>query len=407
MVRIAIFIALLFPVSSFGQLWKKDTATGAMTLQHMQYTEFAEVVQGPDGAHYVLSYHKPANYRKRKYEKEIQCVVSRIDAKGNISYETTLGHTPKRPLIRVYNNEVYICDLDETPIDIGGQPSYHNICQVYNANWKLERTINIPSPGQNRLVDFAVTAQGVIIQLTSNNYTGNYNTPTVNTGCWLTFCSPTGAIEHSQFFLGYAALSRGRAVVLPLRVAAGDSVYLRLYKPFQRHSTQFDSLLHFGFDSKWRYGLAAAEELPPVRPNTGTEVTLANGKKLITFDSGFVARDGRQPRANKLALVGTDDLREWTMSLHPYWDLYKIKPLSDGGYTAFVNAKWDSTSLVIGDQEGSQYALRTLPMGPGQRGKAQYRLLDHYEMRPGEIWLFYEVERQGAAQAIRFERIKF
>ena len=157
-------------------------------------------------------------------------------------------------------------------------------------------------------------------------------------------------------------------------------------------------MLHYGFGSGYHFGLATAEELPPARPGTGKEITLTNGKKIITIDSA--------KRANKLVLIDKEDLREWTTKLHPYWNLYNLKPLHDGRFAAFIDKKFDSTCLTVCDQEGNQHSLRAFPTDLGKHAKETYRLLDYYEITPGTIWLFYEIEKQDEGQTICFEKIK-
>ena len=202
MLRTAILIALLFPLGLHAQQWKMEMGTGMASMQYMQYTALTDLIEGPDGAQYILTSHFPENYQKPRNQKLIQRVISRIDAQGNIHYVATLNPVPKWPMVRVYNNKFYVFDMLDTPNEKDGQNASHNTCYVYDEKWNLEQSISIPSFTQFILTDFAVTPKGSLILLNGAIGKQVYDVNIGDRGNWLTFCSPTGAIEHQEFFAG-------------------------------------------------------------------------------------------------------------------------------------------------------------------------------------------------------------
>ena len=79
-------------------------------------------------------------------------------------------------------------------------------------------------------------------------------------------------------------------------------------------------------------------------------------------------------------------------------------PLTNGGFIAKVDKRWDSTSLVVFDERGNERSIKSFLLNADTR-IIRHTIIDFFEINPYKILLFYCKEYPTRKEVLYFETI--
>lgn len=359
---------------TLGQVWTKDSISNVSSIDHLFFSRVRDVFVGADSKTFVITEHNPDSYWDKENIDKSVLLVSHID-NSNITVIKKLDYYAKYPKIKFYNNKYYIFDSDVKV----RKKNYYYVCYVYNADWSYSQSIELNElPQQKGFYDFVVDKIGNLYFL-SNPYYVNYKTKGF-VGNYLIKISSIGQPIKKALF--------NNCIPIEINIS-NDSLNLTLIKQgIETHFLFNDSVINIEADTSLNYKVSKSEKYKPKDSQIAKEITLTNNKKVLFIDSLVKLSPISSTSIFKIGLNDIEGHRVWTKEPNNRWFYGELKALSNGDFITQVDKRWDSTTLVVFNQEGKERQIKAFLMNADTR-IIRFKFLEFFEFRKNEIFLFY------------------
>jgi hypothetical protein len=194
---------------------------------------------------------------------------------------------------------------------------------------------------------------------------------------------------------------------IPIEInISNDSLKLILIKQgIETHFLFNDSVINIMADTNLNYSVSNSEKYKPKDSQIAKEITLTNNKKVLFIDSLVKLSPFSSTSIFKIGLNDINGHRIWTKVPNNRWFYGELKPLRNGDFITQIDKRWDSTTLVVFNQEGKERQIKAFLMNADTR-IIRYKFLDFFEFRDNEICFFYLKEFPTRKEVLYFEKIK-